>query len=268
MLTGARIARGVVIVIVLGVALWLARPSRTAPLPELFPAPSFALLTQTGDTLRSEELRGTAWVVGFIYTSCPDICPVITTNMASLRDRLRQDGRLGEDVRLVSITVDPERDTPEVLRRYAASFAAEARPQEWAFLTGEPETVLSLIREGFFIARTSLDAARGETASVGHDHGSGAAAAPAGGAAEAEGVVPDEAAAPAAAAPDAAGRDPEGVDPDAPPAQPSDAAAPPAPLIGHSEYLLLVDAAGTVRGVYAATDAAALAQLREDLRSL
>lgn len=129
-------------------AVRLQGAGRTAPAPAYWEAPAFALTDQTGATLAREDLAGTVWLASFIYTNCPDFCPLITRRMARLRDALAADGLLGGRVRLLSITVDPERDTPEVLRAYATGFGAED-PREWAFLTGAPDAVRSVVVDGF-----------------------------------------------------------------------------------------------------------------------
>ena len=122
--------------------------------PVLWEAPDFALVDQTGDTLRSGELDGTAWVAHFFFTNCAGICPLTTARMRGLRDSLAVDGLLGEQVRLVSISVDPARDTPPVLREYAALFGGSP-PSEWAFLTGSsPEAIQRLLQEGFKVTAT------------------------------------------------------------------------------------------------------------------
>lgn len=121
-------------------------------LPRHWPAPEFALVDQTADTVRSEELRGAPWVASFIFTNCGDVCPTITSRMARLRDRLDADGLLGDPVRLVSFSVDPARDTPAVLREYAGRYGGSAS-SEWAFLTGDsPEEIRAMIQEGFRLA--------------------------------------------------------------------------------------------------------------------
>lgn len=127
----------------------LACGSPPAELPVYWPAPDFALIDQRGDTLRSGNLDGTVWVASFVFTNCTSVCPTITAKIAQLRDTLDASGPAGRDVRLVSITVDPARDTPEVLSRYAERFG-DAPPERWAFLTGTPpEDVRRLIQEGF-----------------------------------------------------------------------------------------------------------------------
>ncbi len=145
--------------LLVGAAL-VARAVRTAvranDLPVYWSAPAFALLDQEGDTLRSSDLNGAPWVASFIFTNCTDVCPLITTRMAALRDSLRAKGVLGTGVRLVSFTVDPARDTPDVLRAYAARFGASP-PDQWAFLTGTPpEAVRDMIQRGFRLAATAL----------------------------------------------------------------------------------------------------------------
>lgn len=118
-------------------------------LPVLWEAPSFALVDQTGDTLRTGELEGTAWVAHFFFTSCEGVCPLTTARMAGLRDSLAADGLLGERVRLVSISVDPARDTVAAIREYAARFGGSP-PSEWAFVTGSsPSRIRRLVQEGF-----------------------------------------------------------------------------------------------------------------------
>lgn len=145
------------------VAGWLVIRGRDGErLPIYWDAPDFALLDQTGDTLRAADLRGTVWAVSFVFTNCEGVCPLITAQMAGLRDSLRSDGLLGREVRLVSISVDPARDTPEVLREYAARYGASP-PSEWAFLTGTPpEAVRRLIQEGFRVSATLDSAAKAE----------------------------------------------------------------------------------------------------------
>lgn len=135
-------------------ALWLLASACGGPpdgdgLPVLWEAPDFALVDQRGDTLRTADLQGTAWVAHFFFTSCEGVCPATTARMAGLRDSLAADGRLGNEVRLVSISVDPARDTVAALRAYAARFGGSP-PSEWAFLTGaSPEAVRRLLQEGF-----------------------------------------------------------------------------------------------------------------------
>lgn len=148
----------------------LVRPGGGRDLPIYWRAPQFALVDQQGDTLRSERLRGTVWVSSFIFTNCEGVCPLITARMARFRDTLKAEGLLGREVRLVSITVDPARDTPEVLAEYAARFGGSP-PEEWAFLTGAPpEAVREMIQEGFKLSATLRPSAADTTGNYQVEH--------------------------------------------------------------------------------------------------
>jgi protein SCO1/2 len=106
-------------------------------LPVLGAAPDFALISQDGDEVTLDSLRGKVLAVAFIYTSCPDVCPMLTDKMARVQDELGP--AFGNQVAFVSITVDPEHDTPEVLKDYAEAFNADRAG--WSFLTGDFDAV-------------------------------------------------------------------------------------------------------------------------------
>ena len=112
-------------------------------LSKIGPAPAFTLTAQDGRRLSLNELRGKVVVVTFIYASCADACPLLTAKMAALQDGLGAD--FGPKVFFASITVDPERDTPEVLTRYAQAHGANLAG--WAFLTGTPEEIRTVARQ-------------------------------------------------------------------------------------------------------------------------
>ena len=107
------------------------RMRRPEPPPVLDPVPAFALINRDGRPVHLQDLAGAPWIADFIFTRCPASCPLMTARMARLERELPRD--LG--VRLVSFTVDPERDTPAVLQRYAAvlqgagALALPDRPQ-------------------------------------------------------------------------------------------------------------------------------------------
>lgn len=101
-------------------------------LSKIGPAPVFTLTNQDGKRLALKDLRGRVLAITFIFASCTDTCPLLTAKMAGIQRRLGSD--FGSKVHFVSITVDPERDTPEVLKRYADAY--KANPAGWAFLTG------------------------------------------------------------------------------------------------------------------------------------
>ncbi len=107
--------------------------------------PDFQLTNQAGRPFGSGQLRGKIWIAAFIFTSCPGPCPMISSRMSEMQRPLEN-----SDVHLVSFTVDPVTDTPEVLRGYAERL--HARPGRWEFLTGDESAIYTLIRDGFKLA--------------------------------------------------------------------------------------------------------------------
>lgn len=146
--------------IVLTVVSWLALALSQAvgesrALPKIGPAPAFSLTTQEGTRLALKDLHGKVVVVTFIYASCADTCPLLTAKLAGLQGRLGTD--LGAKVFFVAITVDPERDTPQVLKRYAQVHGANLAG--WAFLTGTPAEIQQVARHyGLYYKKTSRGA--------------------------------------------------------------------------------------------------------------
>lgn len=137
---------GVVIVGIAGINLWAMfdkRPGTSGD--EHQPLPDFTLTNQQGQPFGSADLGGKIWVADFIFTHCPTICPTMTLEMARL-----QSDFVEQPVYFVSFSVDAERDTPEVLSRYAAQYGADER--RWQFLTGEKERIYQLAKEGFSLA--------------------------------------------------------------------------------------------------------------------
>ena len=105
------------------------------PLPKIAPAPEFALTSQDGAPVALTDFRGKVVAVTFIFTLCTETCPVLTPMMSFVQDRLGRD--FGDKIAFVSVTVDPERDTPEVLKEYAQAFGANLAG--WFFVTGPPD---------------------------------------------------------------------------------------------------------------------------------
>lgn len=158
----AQVTAGTLGGIAAAIALGLAARQAEPP-PVMWQAPEFALVGQTGDTLETADLRDAIWVGSFIFTNCDAVCPLISERMAELRDRLAASGMLGREVRLVSFSVDPARDSPEALAAYAARYGASP-PSDWAFLTGSPPAaVRSMIQNGFHLTAVEpSDALHGE----------------------------------------------------------------------------------------------------------
>ena len=115
-----------------------------AALPRLgFVLPAFSFQREDGSELGSAALNNEVWIADFIYTYCSGPCPAMTSAMGRLQEKMRALPGL----RLVTFTVDPERDTKEALANYAQRSGAD--PARWAFLRGTPETTASLMRTGF-----------------------------------------------------------------------------------------------------------------------
>ena len=120
-------------------------------LPKIKQAADFTLTNLDGKRLALKELRGKVVAITFIFASCVDTCPLLTAKMAGIQNRLGADS--GPKVFFVSITVDPERDTPEVLRRYAE--AHRATIAGWAFLTGTQAEIRDVAkRYGIYYKKT------------------------------------------------------------------------------------------------------------------
>jgi protein SCO1/2/putative membrane protein len=140
----------IVLLTLLTAALWLAayslRPKRPAPENDDYGAVGdFALTERGGRTVTAADLAGKVWVAAFTFTRCNGPCPQVSGTMAHLQHDLA-----GEpDVVLVSFAVDPEHDTPEVLRDYARKFGAD--PERWLFLTGKRDDVYRVIVKGFHL---------------------------------------------------------------------------------------------------------------------
>ena len=115
------------------------------PVNDYGPVPDFTLTERSGKSVSRADLQGKVWVAACVFTRCTGSCPVISGVMASLHHELKDQKNLV----FVSVSVDPEHDTPEVLAAYAKSFAAD--PERWLYLTGPKDDVYHLIRQGFLL---------------------------------------------------------------------------------------------------------------------
>lgn len=113
-------------------------------------APAFEMIDQTGKRLDSDALKGKVWAAEFFFTRCTGVCPVMNRNMAKVFEALKE----WEDFAIVSFTVDPEHDTPQVLAEYAEEYGADAT--KWHFLNGSKEEVVRLSREGFLLGTSEV----------------------------------------------------------------------------------------------------------------
>lgn len=118
----------------------LAQPSLATP--GLYGhVPPFSLVGADGERVTQDDLAGRFWIADFIFTRCTGVCPTLTARMASLSRQLAD----APDIRLVTFSVDPDYDTPEVLRIYPARGSDE----RWMFLTGRTEEIYRLVGDGF-----------------------------------------------------------------------------------------------------------------------
>jgi protein SCO1 len=152
-----RAAPALTLVILATLMLVLARdaPHQTfqqQALPKIAPAPEFSLTSQDGGHVTLADFRGKVVAVTFIYTFCTATCPVLTPMMSFVQDQLGPN--FGTRIAFVSISVDPERDTPEVLKEYGQAFGANLAG--WAFLTGTPDAIRDVTRRyGVFASKTA-----------------------------------------------------------------------------------------------------------------
>lgn len=116
------------------------------PMRVLFHVPSFELTGDDGQPFASSELTGHVWIASFLYTTCTTICPTLASQLANIEERTAHHG---DRVQLVSISVDPEADTPARMHEFAGRFRHDAA--RWHFLTGSPDTVRATIQRGFLM---------------------------------------------------------------------------------------------------------------------
>ena len=127
------------------VALLVAACTHESDLPKLFPVPDAALIDEQARPVRLGANQGFVTVYDFIFTNCAGTCPMMTATMRRLTTKVGRNAK----VRFVSISVDPDRDTPAVLRDYASKVRNDPR---WTFLTGEKKTIVGLSVNGFKLA--------------------------------------------------------------------------------------------------------------------
>jgi protein SCO1 len=143
----------VLTVLVLGAYGTAHKAFQKRSLPMIAAAPDFTLISQNRARVALADLRGEVVAVTFIYTFCVDTCPVLTPMMSFVQDQLGAE--FGPKIAFVSITVDPERDTPEVLKEYAQSFGANLAG--WYFLTGTSDAIRDVTRRYGVFASKSLN---------------------------------------------------------------------------------------------------------------
>jgi protein SCO1 len=131
-----------------GLTGWAAKPLEG--LQRYGSVPQFSLVERSGKAITLADLRGSIWIADFIYTTCQDTCPMQTAEMAQLQEEWKD----REGLKLVSFSVDPEKDTTAVLSRYADRYKADG--QRWLFLTGAKEEISRLVQAGFRLSAVAL----------------------------------------------------------------------------------------------------------------
>ncbi|MBI3829966.1 MAG: SCO family protein [Planctomycetes bacterium] len=120
---------------------------RMAPppvLPIMGEVPDFRCIERSGLPISRDDLKGRLWVASFVFTHCGGPCPAMCAQLADLQKTIKHKV---QDIRLVSFTLDPENDTPQVLKLYGERFGAD--PNKWLFLTGDKEKIQQLATQGF-----------------------------------------------------------------------------------------------------------------------
>jgi cytochrome oxidase Cu insertion factor (SCO1/SenC/PrrC family) len=142
------------VLLLIGVASFVAALALPTPWRKATPEPApadafevmpFALTERSGRPVSDADLKGKVWVASFVFTRCSGPCPSVTATVARLQSEL--DLANTPDLRLVTFTVDPDRDTPDELRKYADRY--RAHPDRWLFLTGKEDEIHRLAVKGF-----------------------------------------------------------------------------------------------------------------------
>ena len=140
-----RIIIYVAVAIFLAITYFFKNTNQEDSLPVIGGIPDFEFIDSEGRDVGLSTLKGKVWVADFIFTTCTMACPIMTGNMNIIHKKYKKN----DDIRLVSISVYPEYDTPEVLKKYASQY--EANTDTWHFLTGNESTVKEVIKDGFKI---------------------------------------------------------------------------------------------------------------------
>jgi protein SCO1/2 len=175
--TRRQIILGLVIVVIAGVAgigVWSWQQGRGRQgtsernplegLQRFGEVPTFSLTERSGRQVSLADLKGRIWIANFIYTSCPDTCPIQSAQMKEIQAEFNSE----KDLRLVSITVDPKRDTPKVFTEYANRFGANA--EKWLFLTGDQEAIYRFAQEGFRLGAAEIPGEKRPASGATHTH--------------------------------------------------------------------------------------------------
>jgi protein SCO1 len=127
------VKKGLLLIMMAAVAVFAAACGNSGLKDEVnYPIEDFTFTNQDGEQLSKKDLKGKVWVADFVFTNCADVCPPMTANMAKLQDMIKEEKL--ENVEIVSFSVDPTVDKPEVLKEYGQKFNVDF--SNWSFLTG------------------------------------------------------------------------------------------------------------------------------------
>ena len=134
----------VVLIIFIGLSCYFIYRSTDlkSSLPVVKAAPDFELQNWNGENVSASVNRGKIVLMEFMFTSCPDICPLTTSKMVKLQEQLKQKSLFGEKVQFVAVTFDPEKDTPDVLRKYAERMNLDMAG--WHVLRGDEKSTIEI----------------------------------------------------------------------------------------------------------------------------
>lgn len=152
-----RLAMWTILICVLGgvsVAFFLKSRPAPAALPVVKSVPDFSLAGHDGNPIALKDLKGKVWAADFFFASCSGICPTMQKNLTQAHKAFAKE----PNFRMLSITVDPERDTVEILSEYSKNWDADAKG--WLFVTGDRKAIYQLARHGFLL--TAEPAPKGE----------------------------------------------------------------------------------------------------------
>ncbi len=114
-------------------------------LVKIGPAPKFELTDQNNAKISNKDYAGKVYVMEFFFSTCPSICPIMNKNMVEVEKAFSTEKNFG----IASVTINPDNDTPEVLKAHAAKLGITATAQNWHFLTGDKDYIFNLANKGF-----------------------------------------------------------------------------------------------------------------------
>ncbi|WEK53439.1 MAG: SCO family protein [Candidatus Cohnella colombiensis] len=136
----------VVLALCMGLGIYLlTSQSQASDLKDFGAGEPFSFVDTEGNTVSLENTNGDVRLLYFFFANCPDVCPPTTAVLSNVQDELKADGVFGNKVKFLSVTIDPTRDTTEVLKDYADTFDAD--PAGWSFLRGDEEATAELAKK-------------------------------------------------------------------------------------------------------------------------